>query len=87
MADHNPPPRRDGGMYFILGAIVVALGVLLWFVMGDPATTTADRSDGVSITNQVENPQTDAPVADDAPAQDPAAEVDVAPSADGDGNQ
>ncbi|WP_339108423.1 hypothetical protein [Thioclava sp. GXIMD4216] len=79
----TPPPRRDGGLYFILGAIVVALGVLMWYIMGSPGDQSATPPSGagdVSITNEV------APQSDPAPQtqdnKEPPAQVDVAPDAD-----
>ncbi|MER5171947.1 hypothetical protein [Thioclava sp. GXIMD2076] len=80
MTENNtPPPRRDNGLYFVLGAIVVALGVLVWYVMGSPGDTTTPAPAGneVSITNE-------APASEPAqePASDAPAEVEVAPGAD-----
>ncbi|OCX60426.1 hypothetical protein BFP70_17600 [Thioclava sp. SK-1] len=72
----GPRERHDGGLYFILGAIVVALGVLIWMVMGEPTGTASPDTSSVSITNQVDAPSNDA-------APEEPAEVTVAPSADG----
>ncbi|WP_321365232.1 hypothetical protein [uncultured Celeribacter sp.] len=41
----------NGGLYFILGAVVVVLGVILYVVMGGDATPmTTDTGEGASVT-------------------------------------
>lgn len=44
----------NSGLYFILGAVVVVLGVILFFVLGgdDTVAPTADAPSSVSITNE-----------------------------------
>jgi hypothetical protein len=67
----------NGGMLFVLGAIVVALGIVLYFVLGGGALQTGSSGPSSSTSVTVETPA--APAAEPAPAA-PAAEP-AAPAA------
>lgn len=60
-----PPSQSDGtrlgGIYFVLGAIVVALGVVLWLVSDDSSSVT-----------EAPPPATSAPATPQAPSTTPA---------------
>ncbi|PTQ70240.1 hypothetical protein [Celeribacter persicus] len=48
---YNQSSGGNGGLYFILGAIVVVLGVILYVIMGGDATpVVSDAPDGASVT-------------------------------------
>lgn len=83
----NPhPPRPQGssssGIYFVLGAIVVALIVVIWLVMdspaptGTPGATAPEAPASVTITNEAPgtgvvvtpSPEPAEPAAPEAPA-------------------
>ncbi|WP_226552194.1 hypothetical protein [Celeribacter naphthalenivorans] len=40
----------NGGLYFILGAVVVVLGVILYVVMGGDTTPMTETGDSASVT-------------------------------------
>lgn len=91
----NEPVREKGnnGIFFILGAIVVALGVIFFLVSGgDDADTVAPAENGTVIENNAPAADTTAPAttapaetaptpAPEAPAVDPAAPDAAAPDA------
>lgn len=66
MSDNRPNPQAtressgNGGILFVLGAIVVAIGLLLWYVVG-------------GNTNPAISPVTNTDVTIQAPASNPAA--------------
>ncbi|MCL7464190.1 hypothetical protein [Phaeovulum sp. NW3] len=83
----NPQPPRpqgssSGGIYFVLGAIVVALVVVIWLVMdspaptGTPEATAPEAPASVTITNEAPDtgvvvtpsPEPAEPAAPEAPA-------------------
>lgn len=65
----------NGGILFVLGAIVVALGIVLYFVLGGDLRTD---SDGSGTTNSV---TIEAPPAAEPAAPAPAAPAPAAPAA------
>lgn len=73
-----------GGVYFVLGAIVVALGVVLWFMMA-PADHDAVPGDagGSSTSVTIDNTDTAPANTDSAPATDSGAAAGGAASTDG----
>lgn len=60
-----------GGIYFVLGAVVVALGLVLWFVMAPTADGPGAPTGDANSTSVTIESQTTAPApADSAPASD-----------------
>ena len=74
----------SGGIIFVVGGLVVAVGVLVWLVMGgDLDMGPNDTTTNTSVTIKTPEPAADpapAPAADPAPA--PAADPAPAPAAD-----
>jgi predicted lipid-binding transport protein (Tim44 family) len=66
----------NGGTLFVLGAIVVALGVVLYFVLGGGTMQTGASAPSTSTSVTVEAP------AATAPAAEPAAPAPAAPAAE-----
>ncbi len=68
MSDQYRPPERDvpvaksNNLGFIVGGLVVAVALLLWFVFGDKPQTGAD-SGGTTNSVTVETPAPADPVA------------------------
>lgn len=67
----------NGGIFFILGAIVVVLGVIVWFVSGGGTPQTAGAPD---VNVNVEGSTAPAP-AETAPAAPEPAPAETAPAA------
>ncbi|MGO4852055.1 hypothetical protein [Phaeovulum sp. W22_SRMD_FR3] len=96
-APHVVERRGNGGIFFVLGAIVVALGVVVWLVSGDSpsgvngaAPETPQSS--ITINNDAapapaETPvETPSEVPAPAPTEVPAPAPDAAPQAPTAGN-
>jgi hypothetical protein len=67
-------PSGNGGMLFVLGAIVVALGIVLWYVLGGAGMQTGAAGSSTSTSVTIEAPAATAPAAEPAaPAAEPAA--------------
>ena len=87
----NPTTIREtretssGGVAFIVGGLVVAVGLIAWFVWGDPAPVTGvTEGDSTSITIETpaNEPAATAPSSTvPAPAPEAAAPVETAPAA------
>ncbi len=61
---HNHERSGLGGIYFVLGAVVVALGIVLWLMMspGDESASTAPTESDASATSvTIENNDNAAP--------------------------
>jgi hypothetical protein len=99
-APHVVERRGNGGIFFVLGAIVVALGVVVWLVSGDspsavngaaPETpqssiTINNGADPAPAETPVETPtETPAPAPTEVPAPAPES-TPVAPQAPTAGN-
>lgn len=69
----------NGGTLFVLGAIVVALGIVLYFVLGGGALQTGSTGPSSSTSVTVETPA--APAAEPAAPAAPAAPAEAAPAA------
>ncbi|OWY16358.1 hypothetical protein B6V73_10035 [Thioclava sp. JM3] len=84
---HNHERSGLGGIYFVLGAVVVALGIVLWLMMapGDESATTAPaESDASSTSVTIENSDSAAPAdSSGATASGDAAASDTAASDSG----
>ena len=88
MSDQRPNPTNyressgNGNVLFILGAIVVAVGVLLWYVFGGvPNSTTGSSDTNNNVT--IETPAASAPAEPATPAPTdttPAAPATPAPA-------
>lgn len=85
------PESSGSGVFFILGAIVVALGVVIWLVAGsepDSAVPADQAAPSVTINNDAAAPDAGAPAASTPaptetapePAPAPAAPTDAAPA-------
>ena len=83
--EFRTPPERDirvterkpsNNLGFIVGGLVVAVGLLLWFVLGDGTMGAKNTGDTTNVT--VETPVTPAPADPVAPA--PADPVTPAPA-------
>ncbi|MDF1871199.1 hypothetical protein [Vannielia sp.] len=80
---HSQPARDSGSnstLFFIVGALVVAVGVIAYFLFGyDTATTTTPAGDtNTSVTIETEpdgGGATDIAPTETAPADDPAADA------------
>ena len=86
MSDQRPTPSNqressgNGNVLFILGAIVVAVGVLLWYVFGNaPGTTTGSSDTNNNVT--VQTPAASAPA--ESATQVPAESTTAAPATSG----
>ena len=66
---------RNGGIYFTLGAIVVALGVVIYLMVGGDAEPleTSQSPASVTITNDAPDNGASVSVTDEAPAATEAA--------------
>ncbi|MDZ4312164.1 MAG: hypothetical protein U1A24_16570 [Cypionkella sp.] len=60
--ESNVPVTKSSNIGFIVGGLVVAVALLLWFVFGDRATTAADNN-GTTNSVTVETPAPADPVA------------------------
>lgn len=47
---YNQSSGGNGGLYFILGAIVVVLGVILYVMLGGDTAPMTQGADGASVT-------------------------------------
>lgn len=90
---HVVERRGNGGIFFVLGAIVVALGVVVWLVSGDGSSSVNDATPGTSessitINNDAAPAPSETPVETPAPAptEVPAPAPDAAPAAPTAGN-
>ncbi|SLN68132.1 hypothetical protein AQS8620_03197 [Aquimixticola soesokkakensis] len=68
--------RSNGGLYFILGAVVVVLGVVVYLLVGNDSGISMPASDGGSVTinnNDAPTPSPDVSITNEAPAAPEAA--------------
>lgn len=91
MSDQRPTPQTvretssNGGILFVLGAIVVAIGLLLWYVVGGNTTPSATPVTKTNITIEAPaaakpDPAATAPAATAPAANAPATTAPAAPA-------
>ncbi|KEO54072.1 hypothetical protein [Thioclava pacifica] len=81
--DYHREKSGLGGIYFVLGAIVVALGILLWFVLAPAGGEIGTASGDANSTSVTIETQTTAPAASDsAPTSDGGASAQGSASGD-----
>lgn len=51
----SPPPKSNGALYFIVGGLVVAVGVVAYVISGGSPRTTADGTGSGSSDITIEN--------------------------------
>ncbi len=73
----TPPQKSNNGLIFIVGGLVVAVGVVAYILTGGFASDGDDGAPAVTIENNTTAP---APAEPAAPAPEPAAPAEPAPA-------
>lgn len=81
--DNTTHTKTNNGMPFIVGGLVVAVGVILWLVFGGGVSTSTAPTDSTttnSVTVEPTAPAATEPAADPVPTPAPAEPAEPAPA-------